>query len=114
MIPARARRWSARRHWPSWLRASLLGGATAIFLLPLVWTALASVGVTPDNIASPPTWTLPPTIANYIEIGVAEPAFAQELMTSTSLSLLVTALTLTIAFAAGRLRLIRLSGTHVT
>lgn len=100
MIVGRTLRWPTQRRWHGWLRASLLGGAAAIFMLPLIWTALASFGVKPDNTASPPTWTLPPSLANYIQIGVAEPTFARELMTSTSVSLIATGLTLTVSFLA--------------
>src|SRR5438105_215492 len=83
-----------------WLRAALLGLAVLACLLPLVWTALASFRVVPDNTQSPPNWT-PPLLDNYTgEIGIAEPTFTQELATSAALSLATTLLTLVLAFLA--------------
>ena len=92
--------WRAQRHWRGWLRALLLSGAVGVFMLPLVWTVLASFRVTPDDTAWPPTWTSP-TLAKYTEeIGVAEPTFTQELTTSIGLSLTATLLTITVSFLA--------------
>ncbi|MBI3763688.1 MAG: carbohydrate ABC transporter permease [Chloroflexi bacterium] len=91
--------WAARRRGFV-IRTALLIGCVAIFILPLIWTALASFGVVPDETASPPAWTFPPTTANYAEIGIAEPTFAQELLTSTGLSIVVTLLTITVGFLA--------------
>src|SRR5947208_2730913 len=69
-------------------------------LLPLVWTALASLEIRPNNLDTPPTWSLAPTLERYLEIGVAEPQFVSELITSTSLSAATTLLTTLIAFLA--------------
>ncbi len=83
-----------------WLRAAALAIAVVACLLPLGWTALASFRILPDTTQSPPKWT-PPSLDNYTgEIGIAEPAFAQELATSAGLSLAATGLTLTLAFLA--------------
>ena len=60
-------------------RATLLFVALAAFLLPLAWTAFASFGVLPDNTTRPPSWTGPISLAHFSEIGIAEPAFWQEL-----------------------------------
>ena len=100
MITGRALGWRTQRRWRDWVRALLLGGAVVIFTFPLAWTVLASFRITPDDATSLPTWTSP-TVANYTEeIGVAEPTFAQELATSTGLSLTATLLTITVSFLA--------------
>ncbi len=64
-------------------RNILLAAALIAFLTPLAWTALASLGLQPDNNTHPPSWTGPLTLQHFLEIGVAEPAFIQELVTST-------------------------------
>ncbi len=93
--------WKAQRRWRAWMRALLLGIAVLVFMLPLVWTALASFGLTPDDTGSPPTWSLPPTVENYTgELQVAEPTFLQELATSAGLSIVATLLTTAVAFMA--------------
>jgi ABC-type glycerol-3-phosphate transport system permease component len=61
---------------------------------------LASFDITPDDATTPPTWHGQPTLVNYTEIGVAEPAFGQELLTSTLLSILATVITSSVAFLA--------------
>jgi len=89
-----------RRRAARWLRAGLLGLAVLACLLPLVWTALASFRVVPDNAQTPPSWS-PPAFDNYTgEIGIAEPSFTQELTTSAALSLATTLLTLALSFLA--------------
>jgi ABC-type glycerol-3-phosphate transport system permease component len=81
-------------------RAAVLGLALLACLLPLAWTALASFRVVPDNNHTPPSWTLP-LLDNYTgEIGIAEPTFAQELLTSAALALATTLLTLGLSFLA--------------
>lgn len=72
---------SARREGT--LRAALVAAALIAFLLPLAWTVLASFGLLPDNSSRPPSWRGPATLDHYAEIGIAEPAFWQELATST-------------------------------
>jgi multiple sugar transport system permease protein len=82
------------------MRGAVLGLALLACLLPLAWTALASVRLVPDNDQTPPSWT-PPMLDNYTgEIGVAEPTFAQELLTSAALSLATTLVTLALSFLA--------------
>ncbi len=92
--------WQAQRRWQARLRAAFLGAALVIFILPLVWTTLASFGLKPDDTTSPPSWTLPPSLDSYAEVGVAEPTFWQELATSTGLSIVATVLTIAVAFLA--------------
>jgi raffinose/stachyose/melibiose transport system permease protein len=79
-------------------RVILLLAALTAFLLPLVWTALASIGVLPDNSTTPPSWKGPPTLAHFTEIGIAEPAFWQELATSTASAVCAAALTVGVSF----------------
>jgi len=98
--PRRALGIAGERRAARLLRAAVLGLAVLACLLPLAWTALASLRVVPDNTQSPPTWT-PPLLDNYTgEIGIAEPTFAQELSTSAALSLAATVLTVALSFLA--------------
>jgi ABC-type glycerol-3-phosphate transport system permease component len=98
--PQRALGIAGERRAARLLRAAVLGGAVLACLLPLAWTALASFRVVPDNTQSPPKWT-PPLLDSYTgEIGIAEPAFVQELSTSAALSLAATLLTVTLSFLA--------------
>jgi multiple sugar transport system permease protein len=91
---------AAERRATRLLRGALLAGALAVFVLPLIWTTLASFRILPDNTQSPPTWT-PPLLDNYTgEIGIAEPTFVQELATSAALSLGATCLTVALSFLA--------------
>ena len=92
--------WQAQWRRRAWARVILRGIALLIFLLPLVWTLLASFGIRPNNLVSPPAWTWPPSLANYAEIGVADPGFSGKLLTSLSLSALATLLTVVIAYLA--------------
>ena len=92
--------WKAQRRWRSWVRRAGLALTLMIFGLPLVWTALASFGLQPDDSTWPPSWTLPPSVKHYVEIGISEPAFWQELATSFGLSTSATGLTVAIAFLA--------------
>ena len=64
------------------LRGALLGVTLLAFLLPLLWTALASLGVLPDNSSRPPSWRGSASLDHFAEVGIAEPAFWQELVTS--------------------------------
>jgi ABC-type glycerol-3-phosphate transport system permease component len=74
--------------------------ALLIFLLPVVWTLLASFEIMPNNVVSPPTWTGQPSLRSYAEIGVADPGFFGKVIMSFSLSALATILTITIAYLA--------------
>lgn len=73
---------SARREGA--IRVVLVAATLIAFLLPLAWTALASLGLLPDNSSRPPSWRGSATLDHFAEIGVAEPAFWQELATSTA------------------------------
>ncbi len=92
--------WTASRRRRRRLRAALLALAGLVFILPLLWTFLASWGITPDDTSSPPTWSWPPAVENYLQIGVAEPGFLSELATGTSVAVAATALTILVSFLA--------------
>lgn len=92
--------WRQARRRAAWIRAFLLALITLVLLLPLVWTALAALGLIPNDNTTPPTWSWPPSLSHYADIGFAEPAFWQELATSAALALVCTVLTIAIAFLA--------------
>src|SRR5437899_1998817 len=74
----------AQRRRDRTVRVLLLVAALGIFVLPLVWTALAALGVQANNSSSPPSFHGPPTLDHFSEVGLAEPSFWQELFTSTA------------------------------
>lgn len=82
------------------VRFILVAIALVGFLGPLAWTVLASLGVLPDNSARPPSWRGQPTLDHFSEIGVAEPAFWQELATSTLSAACAAALAVGVSFLA--------------
>src|SRR2546427_3265714 len=82
------------------VRILLLFGALVGFLLPLLWTALASFGLLPDNAARPPSLKGPITLDHFLEIGVAEPTFWQELITSTGAAACATVVAIVCSFLA--------------
>ena len=95
-------------------RIPLLAALLAAALLPLVWTVLASLGMVPDNAASPPTWSGTPSLSEYTDsIGVAEPRFASELATSVAVAAFATLLVIACAFL-GAYGLARWRGSAAT
>ncbi len=96
----RTQGWAASKRRLRWIRGLLLGLTVLVFILPLLWTLLASLGIIPDDTSSPPSWTWPPDLGNYLQIGIAEPGFLPELATSVSISTAATLLTLVVAFLA--------------
>ncbi len=74
----------AQRRRDRTVRVLLLMAALGIFVLPLVWTALAALGLQANNSSSPPSFHGPPTLDHFSEVGLAEPSFWQELFTSTA------------------------------
>jgi multiple sugar transport system permease protein len=82
------------------IRAMVLAIALIVGLLPLVWTALAAIGIQPDNTTSPPSWTVLPTVDHLAEVGVVEPAYWQELATSLLVSGCAAVLAASISFLA--------------
>jgi len=81
-------------------RIVAIAAVTGAFLLPLAWTGLAAIGVLPDDSTRPPSWTGPPTLDHIAEIGVAEPAFWQELATSSLAAILAACLAVAVALPA--------------
>jgi ABC-type glycerol-3-phosphate transport system permease component len=69
-------------------------------LVPLIWTVLASLGIWPNNNILPPRWIVAPTLDNYLEVGVTDPAFFPAVLTSLALSVLTMLLTIVAAFLA--------------
>jgi ABC-type glycerol-3-phosphate transport system permease component len=82
------------------LRAVLLSLALVVFLLPLAWTALAAIGIVPNNSARPPHWTGAPTLDSFLQVGIAEPSFSQEVLTSTASAVLAALLATSTGFLA--------------
>ena len=99
-MSARKVSWRSARRRSKMSRGIFLGLVLLVFLLPLLWTFLASLGITPDDTNSPPVWTWPPTVQNYLEIGVAEPGFLGELEMSLFISVTATLLTTGVALLA--------------
>ncbi len=98
---ARWRRgWRMQQRRDAWGRATFLGACVVAITLPLVWTVLASFDIRPDTLVWPPAWTLPPSIANYAEVLVQVPGFAEEFATSVAVSTAATLLAVTVAFLA--------------
>jgi multiple sugar transport system permease protein len=71
-----------------------------IFTVPVLWTALASVNLQPDNSVSPPVWPQPPSLENYFEVHDQQTFFWQELATSIVMSGMATVLTAIISLLA--------------
>jgi len=92
--------WRGQQRGRARARTLFLAAVTLILLVPIFWTLLASFGVTPDNGTSPPQWSLPPSLAHFAEVGVAEPTYRQELLTSLLLASLATLLTSVVALLA--------------
>ena len=67
-------------------RSIVLATALVIFLLPLAWTLAAAFGLSPDDGHRPPTWSLPPTLDHFLEVGLAAPTFWQQIATSLVVS----------------------------
>ena len=93
----------SRRVWryrDGWARSAFLAIALLIALVPLVWTALAAIGIQPNNNTSPPSWIVNPTLDHLAEVSVIEPAFWQELATSVGVSAVAALLAAAISFLA--------------
>lgn len=81
-------------------RALFLSFMMVVCLVPILWTGLASLGIKIDSTVSPPAWSGQPSLEQYAEVGVAEPLFSMEVLSSTSLSLSTALLTVAVAFLA--------------
>lgn len=95
-----------RRH--AGLRAVLLGLAMLAFVLPLGWTLLAALGLEANNGRTPPGFVGPLSLDHFLEVGVAEPSFREELLTSSvaaaCATLLATAVSFLFAYGLARSR----------
>ena len=85
-------------------RVRLIGGfrflgialVTALCLLPLLWTLLASIGLQPVRL----TLQGQATLANYGEVSIFEPAFVTEFLYTLAVAVTATLLTMVAAFPA--------------
>lgn len=93
------RGWQRRNRHEDLGRAIILTVALLLFLLPIAWTALASLGVRPRG-SGPPSLIWPPSFDYFGEVGIAEPHFWQELATSTGVALAATLLTIVVSVLA--------------
>lgn len=86
-----------RRHlW----RTLFLSAVVIVSVLPILWTALASVNLQPDNSVSPPLWRQPFSMENYREVHDQQTYFWEQLVTSMAVSAVVMLLTVTISLLA--------------
>jgi ABC-type glycerol-3-phosphate transport system permease component len=92
--------WRSQRRRAAAIRAILLSIALGIALLPLLWTALAAVGIQPDTNTSPPSWIVRPTLDHLAEVSVVEPTFWRELATSVGVSAVAAVLASALSFLA--------------
>ncbi len=92
--------WAKRTRRCRRARSLLLAIAIIASILPLAWTVLASLGVHPDNVSSPPTWIIRPALEQYGQVGAAEEGFWGELATSITTSAASTLLTIVISLLA--------------
>lgn len=81
-------------------RSVLLAIALLIVLVPVIWTALAAIGIQPDNDTSPPSWVVRPTLDHLAQVSVVEPAFWQELATSVGVSASAALVAAAVSFVA--------------
>ena len=79
-------------------RSIFLAVVLLVVLVPLVWTALAALGIQPNNDTRPPSWSISPTVDHLAEVSVVEPAFWQELATSVGVSAIAAVLAAAISF----------------
>jgi ABC-type glycerol-3-phosphate transport system permease component len=89
-----------RWHRDRWARTVFLAVALLVVLIPLVWTALAAIGIQPNNDTSPPSWNMSPTLDHLAEVSVVEQAFWQELATSVGVSAVAALLAAAMSFLA--------------
>lgn len=90
----------AQRRRATAIRMILLAAALVVFLLPLAWAALASLGLQANNNTRPPSFAGSLTLDNFSEVGIAEPTFWQELATSTASAACAAAITIAASLLA--------------
>ena len=81
-------------------RFVVLAVALVAFLVPLAWTVLAAFGIVPDNSARPPSWSGSFSLEHFADVGLAEPAFWDELASSTAFSAAAMLITIAVSYPA--------------
>jgi len=81
-------------------RLVIVAVALGAFLGPLVWTVLAACGVLPDNSTRPPSWSGSFSLQHFADVGAAEPAFWEELATSTVSAAAAALVTIAVSYPA--------------
>lgn len=81
-------------------RVAVLAVALVLFLVPLAWTVLAAFGIVPDNSARPPSWSGSFSLDHFADVGLAEPAFWDELASSTAFAAAATLITIAVSYPA--------------
>ena len=81
-------------------RFVVLAVALILFLVPLAWTVLAAFGIVPDNSARPPSWSGSFSLDHFADVGLAEPAFWDELASSTAFAAAATLITIAVSYPA--------------
>ena len=92
--------WRLQRRRTAVVRGVLIVIAIVVALTPIVWTLLAAIGIEPNESVRPPTLTMAPTLDHLADVGVAEPAFWQELATSLGVSAAAAVIAVAISFLA--------------
>ncbi|MGE5139564.1 MAG: ABC transporter permease subunit [Rudaea sp.] len=90
--------WRTQERIRQLIRIFFLVLVVVVTFLPILWTLLASFNIKPQNLVSPPVWTIAPDLNNYLEVDVTEPGFMNEVWTGLGLSTLTMLLTTGFAF----------------
>jgi multiple sugar transport system permease protein len=77
-------------------RGMAIGLTLVVWTMPLVWTALASLGIMPDNSHAPPRWRWSPTGDGYVGIATVDRDLAIEVVMSAGLAAAATLLALSV------------------
>jgi len=81
-------------------RLVIVAVALGAFLVPLAWTVLAACGFLPDNSTRPPSWSGSFSLQHFADVGAAEPAFWEELATSTVSAAAAALVTIAVSYPA--------------
>jgi len=82
------------------IRITLLTAALLVFLVPLLWTVLAALGLQANNNTTPPSFVGPLSFDHFKEVTIAEPSFWEELGTSTVSAACASLLTIAVSVLA--------------
>ena len=91
--------WRAQQRLGRLARTLILVGVLFVFALPLAWSSLAALGINPNRILNK-SQALQFTFEHFAEIGLTEPNFVREMVTSALIAIGTTALALLIGFPA--------------